>query len=62
MDMTSRIRGQLNLPMIRRELLQIRTFGATEAQNASCDVVELDVVPEGNETLRLTALVCPLYL
>ena len=56
---TSLVRGQLNLPTIRRESLQIRTFRATEAQNASCDIVELDVVAEGNETLRLTALVVP---
>lgn len=56
---TSHLRDQLNLPTIRKESLRIKTFGAAEAQNTSCDVVELGVVTEENEMLKLTALVVP---
>ena len=56
---TSHLRGQLNLPMTRTESLWIKTFGTIETQDTSCDVVELGVVVEGNEMLKLTALVVP---
>lgn len=56
---TSHLRDQLNLPTIRTESLKIKTFGATETQSTSCDVVELCIISEGNQTLRLTALVVP---
>ena len=56
---TSRIRDQLNLPSVGAESLRIKTFGATETQNTPCDIVELGVNIEENETLKLTALVVP---
>ena len=56
---TSHIRDQLNLPSVGAESLRIKTFGATETQNTRCDIVELGVNIEENETLKLTALVDP---
>ncbi len=56
---TSHLRDQLNLPRMETETLRIKTFGAAETQNTSCDVVELGVNAEGDEALRMTALVVP---
>ena len=56
---TSHLRDQLNLPTMGTESLRIKTFGATETQNTSCDLIELGVKVEGNETLKLSALVVP---
>ena len=56
---TSRLCDQLNLPIMRTESLQIKTFGATVTQSTSCDLIELGVRVEGNETLNLSALVVP---
>jgi len=56
---TARVRDKLNLPRRGTESLQIKTFGATEAQNASCDIVELGVSVSGSESLKLKALVVP---
>lgn len=49
---TSHLRDQLNLPTIRTESLCIKTFGATKTQNTSCDVVNLDLLVEGNEIMQ----------
>ena len=59
MYVSSRIWDQLNLPSVGTESLQIKTFGATETQNTRCDIVELGVNIEENETLKLTALLVP---
>ena len=56
---TRRLRDRLNLPTIGTESLRIKTFGATETQNTSSDLVELGVKAEGNEALKLLALVVP---
>ncbi len=56
---TSHLRDQLNLPRMGTETLRIKTFRAAETQNTSCDVVELGVNAEGDEALRMTALVVP---
>jgi len=54
---TAQLQDKLILPRWGTESLRIRTFRATEARDTSCDVVELGVVTQGDETLRLTALV-----
>ena len=56
---TAQLQDKLSLLRRRTESLRIRTFGATEACDASCDVVELGVFTQGDRTLRLTALVVP---
>ena len=54
---TNRLREQLNLRVMRRESLRIKTFGSTEPQDVSCDVIELGVRVEGDDTMKFSALV-----
>ena len=56
---TSRLRYQLNLTTKRREFLRIKTFGATETQDMDCDIVELGVQIEDDETMKFSAIVVP---
>ena len=56
---TSRLREELNLPTIRTERLQIKTFGRTGCDNTSCDVVQMGIETKTNETLAVTTLVVP---
>ena len=56
---TSRLQDQLNLHTMKIKCLRIKTFEATEMQSTSCDLVELGVRVEENETLKLSALVVP---
>ena len=49
--------NQLNLPSLRTESMWINTFGSTEPQDVSCDVVEVGVLAKGDEPMRITALV-----
>ena len=50
----------MNLPRRRVESLRIKTFGTTQARDTSCDIVDLGITIEVDETLKLTALVVPL--
>ena len=56
---TNRLREQLNLRVMRKESLQIKTFGATELQDISCNVIELGVRVEGDDIMKFSALVVP---
>ena len=48
---TRRLRDRLKLPTIGTESLRIKTFGATETQNTSCDlVVKISYCSLANET------------
>ena len=54
---TARLWDKLNLPRRGTESLRIKMFGATETQDVSCEIVELGIIAEGDETLKLEALV-----
>lgn len=56
---TDHLRNQLNLPTIRSEFLKIKTFGTHEPRAVNCDVVELNLIVEEDNTLSLSALVIP---
>lgn len=57
---TSRLRESLHLPTKRTESLHIKTFGSAEGHSATCEAVDLGLIMEDGETLKLTALVVPL--
>ena len=54
---TSRLRDELSLPIVRTELLQIKTFGSTECDHTSCDVVQIGVETKDGATQMMHALV-----
>ena len=56
---TSRLRYQLNLTTKRREFLRIETFAATETRDMDCDIVELGVQIENDDTMKFSAPVVP---
>ena len=56
---TRHLREEMNLSTIRTELLRIKTFGRTECDDTSCDVVRMGIETKNNETLVVTALVVP---
>ena len=56
---TCRLRDKLKLPTTRMESLRIKTFGSSECQGTTCDVVQLGIITKGNGTLKMTALVVP---
>ena len=56
---TSRLRDELNLPTVKRKLLQIKTFGSTKSDDTSCDVVQVGIETRDDGTLSITALVVP---
>ena len=56
---TGRLRDELNLPTVKTELLQIKTFGSTKSDDTSCDVVQMGIETRDDGTLSITALVVP---
>ena len=56
---TRHLRDQLNLPARRTESLRIKTFGTTETQDVTCEVVELGVHIERDDVIKFPALVVP---
>ena len=56
---TSRLRDELDLPTLRTELLQIKTFGEAESDTTTCDVVQVGVENKGDGIQMTTALVVP---
>ena len=57
---TSRLRDELSLPIVRTELHQIKTFGNTECDHTSCDVVQIGVETKDGTTQMMHALVVQL--
>ena len=51
--------AKLNLPTVKTELLQIKTFGSTKSDDTSCDVVQVGIETRDDGTLSITALVVP---
>ena len=56
---TSRLRDELDLPVVATESLRIKTFGNTANYESSYDVVQLSVKTKDHGTLNVTALVVP---
>ena len=59
MYITSRLRDELSLPIVRMELLQIETFGRTDCDHTSCDVVQMGVETKHDVGEMMHALVGP---
>ena len=59
MYITSRLRDELNLPTVKMELLQIKTFGITKSDDTSCDIVQVGIETRDDGTLSITVLVVP---
>ena len=56
---TCRLRDELELLTTGTESLRIKTFGTTESNDTSCDVVQLGLNTKEGGTLKVTALVVP---
>ena len=54
---TSSLQANFDLPVSRRESLQIKTFGSSECKSTSCDVVQLKFLTQNDDNILLTALV-----
>ena len=59
MYVTSCLSDKLNLPTLRTERLQIKTFGNKGSNEAICDIVQMGVETRSGEILFVTALVVP---
>ena len=55
---TCRLKEELDLPVVRKETLHIKTFGSSESHNTACDVVQLGLATD-DAVLTMTALVVP---
>ena len=51
--------SKLDLKTIETESLRIKTFGSSGSQNTLCDVVQLGLNTNDDDTLEMTALVVP---
>ena len=56
---TSHLRDELSLPIVRTELLQIKTFGGADCDHTSCDVVQMGVETKYDVAEMMHALVVP---
>ncbi len=56
---TCRLHDELDLCTLKTESLSIKTFGSTESQSVSCDVVQLELVTRNKEMILIMALVVP---
>ncbi len=56
---TCSLRNELNLPTLKTESLQIKTFGSKESYDSMCDVVQLGLDTRDHGTLKIKALVVP---
>ena len=56
---TSRVKHSLRLPISGIESLHIKTFGRSEGQDTMCETVELGLLLQDGEMMRIQALVVP---
>ena len=59
MYLTSRVQQTLSLPTTHTEMVEIRTFGATEGIKRPCNVVDINIITRDGCTQRMSALVVP---
>ena len=56
---TSGLRDELSLRIVKTELLQIKTFGGTECYHTSCNVVQIGVGTKDDVMQMMHALAIP---
>jgi len=57
---TPRVRDKLRLPSERKQTISVKTFGSTEENTQSVDVVQLCISTEHGDDVQLSAFVVPL--
>ena len=58
--MTTKVKDVLKLPSERKQTISVRTFGSTEENTQSVDVVNLCISTENGDDVQLSAFVVPL--
>ena len=59
--MTTRVKDKLRLPSERKRTISVKTFGSTEENTQSVDVIRLCISTEhGDDDVQLSAFVVPL--
>lgn len=57
--MTTRVKDNLRLPSERKQTISVKTFGSTEENTQSVDVVDLCISAEHGDDEQLSAFVVP---